>query len=156
MSGPRLGLARRQRGAITWVTLLLLASVVVGGYLCWVWAPIYYENYAVTQVVRDFMNQAVKNRDDASLRSRMVARIRWLSQVEAVDAYGRPAPVPAIPLEERDVIWERDTRSQPPMLHVAFDYVREVNLPILERTASKQFTVDLTNDLSLPDWGPAR
>jgi hypothetical protein len=156
MSGPRLGLARRQRGAITWVTLLLLASVVVGGYLFWVLGPIYYENFAVKQVVRDFMNQAVRNRDDAVLRSNMVARIRSLSQVEAVDAYGRPARLPAIPLEERDVTWERDMRSQPPVLHVAFDYVREVNLPILDRTASKQFTVDLSNDLSLPDWGTAR
>jgi hypothetical protein len=42
------------------------------------------------------------------------------------------------------------------VLHVAFEYVREVNLPILDRTASKVFTVDLFNDLSIPDWGPAR
>lgn len=145
-----------QRGAVTWVTLLLLASVVVGGYLFWVWGPIYYENFAVKQVARDFMNQAVKNRDDAFLRKAMVARIRSLAQVEAVDANGRPGHVPAIPLEERDVTWERDTLSQPPMLHVSFDYVREVDLPILDRTASKQFTVDLSNDLSLPDWGQSR
>jgi hypothetical protein len=64
--------------------------------------------------------------------------------------------VPAIALEDRDVTWDRDKSAQPPMLRVTFDYVREVNLPILDRTASKVFTIDLTNDLTIPDWGPAR
>jgi hypothetical protein len=156
MSGPRVDLARRQRGAITWVTLLLLVGAVVVGYLLWVWAPIYYENYAVRQVVRDYMNQAVKDPNDDKLRSFMVLKIRSLAQIEGVDAYGRPTRVPAIALEDRDVTWDRDKSAQPPMLRVTFDYVREVNLPILDRTASKVFTIDLTNDLTIPDWGPAR
>jgi hypothetical protein len=156
MSGPRPGPVSQERGAITWVTLLLLAGVVVGGYLSWVWGPIYYEDYAVKQVVRDFMNQAVKDRDDARLRAAMVRRIRTLAQVERVDASGQPARVPAIALEERDVTWERDTTSRPQVLHVAFDYVREVDLPVLDRTATKVFTVDLTNDLTIPDWGQSR
>lgn len=156
MSGPRVDLARAQRGAITWVTLLLVVGVVVGGYLLWVWAPLYYENYAVKQVVRDYMNQAVKNRNDEQLRRNMVAKIRSLAEVDGVDQYGRPARVPAIGLEERDVTWERDASAQPPMLHVSFDYLREVHLPLLERTASKVFTVDLSNDLTIPDWGPSR
>jgi hypothetical protein len=156
MSGPRVDLARAQRGAITWVTLLLVVAASVSGYLLWVWAPIYYENFAVKQVVRDYMNQAIKNPNDELLRRYMVAKIRSLVQVEGVDGFGRPARVPAIPLEERDVTWERDRSTQPPMLHVSFDYTREVTLPLLDRTASKVFTVDLSNDLTIPDWGPAR
>jgi len=61
-----------------------------------------------------------------------------------------------VALEERDVTWERDVSSQPPMLRVSFDYLREVELPILERKTSKVFTIDLSNDLTHPDWGPAR
>ena len=156
MKGPRLDLARASRGAISWVTLLLIAAVVVAGYLLWVWAPIYYENYGVKQVVRDYMNQAIKNPDDEGLRRNMVRKIRSLVYVDGVDAWGRPARVPAIELEERDVAWERDAQSQPPTLRVAFEYVREVDLPLLDRTASKVFTVDLTNDLTKPDWGPSR
>lgn len=156
MSGPRVGLARTQRGAISWVTLLLLVAAVLAGYLLWVWAPIYYENFAVKQVVRDYMNQAVKNSNDQLLLHKMVLKIRSLADVEGVDANGRPTRLPAIPLEDRDVTWERDKSAQPPMLHVAFDYVREVQLPLLDRTASKVFTVDLTNDLTIPDWGPSR
>ncbi len=156
MSGPRVDLARAHRGAISWVTLLLIAIVVAGGYLAWVWLPVYYENYAVKQVVRDYMNQAIKNPDDAGLLRNMVHKIRSLSQVDGVDQFGHPLAVPAIALEERDVTWERDTRTRPPTLRVSFEYVREVDLPILDRTASKVFAIDLTNELAIPDWGPAR
>lgn len=156
MSGPRVDLARTSRGAISWVTLLLLFLVAASGYLLWVWAPIYYEDYGVKQVVRDYMNQAVKNSDDASLRHNMVLKIRSLVYVDTLDAHGRPTRVPAIDLQERDVSWERDAQAQPPTLRVAFQYVREVELPLLDRTASKVFTVDLTNDLTRPDWGPPR
>lgn len=156
MSGRRLALARAPRGQISWITLLLIALIVVGGYLFWVWGPVYYENYAVRQVVRDYMNQAIKNPDDATLRSNMVLKIRSLAQVDGVDRWGQATRLPAVPVEDRDVTWERDTRTRPHLLRVSFDYVREVNLPILDRTASKTFTVDITNDLTHPDWGPAR
>ena len=39
---------------------------------------------------------------------------------------------------------------------VAFDYERSVTYPFLETRATKVFTVDLDNELSVPDWGPAR
>lgn len=156
MSGPRVDLARAQRGAITWVTLLLVVVIAIAGYLVWVWAPIYYENYAVKQVVRDFENQAVKNPNDESLRRSMVARIRSLAQVDAVDQAGQPVRVPAVAIEEGDVTWERDLDSQPPMLRVSFEYLREVELPILGGTTSKAFTVDISSDLTHADWGSSR
>jgi hypothetical protein len=156
MSGPRVDLARAQRGAISWVSLLLIVVAVAAGYLAWVWGPIYVENYAVKQVVRDYMNQAVKNSDDAGLRRNMVLKIRSLAEVSGIDQFGRPTAVPAVALEERDVSWERDAQTQPPTLRVSFEYVREVDLPFLDRTASKVFTVDLASDLTIPNWGPAR
>ncbi len=160
--GPRAlpgrpGSARRgERGGVSWVSLLLLVLVVGGSYLAVVWVPVYYEAYAVKQVVRDYMNQAVKNSDDAGLRRNMVLKIRSLDQRTAVDEFGRTVTVPTVPLEERDVSWDRDLRSQPPMLRVSFEYAREVEYPWLERTATKVFAVDLSNDLVVPDWGPPR
>jgi hypothetical protein len=153
----RPGSARRgERGGISWVSLLLLALVVGGAYLTWVWAPLYFENYTVKQTVRDYMNQAVKNPDDESLRRNLVLKIRSLDGRDVVDEYGRKTRVPSVALEERDVIWERDTRSQPPMLRVAFEYARDVEYPWLDRTETKVFVVDLSNDLTPPDWGPQR
>lgn len=156
-SGRRPSTPRRgQRGAVTWVTLLLLVVLAIGGYLAVVWLPVYYENYAVKAVVRDYMNQAVKNSDDDGLRRSMVAKLRSLAEVDGVDAYGSPARVPAVWVEEGDVLWERDAGSQPPMLRVSFEYTREVRLPLLDRTTSKVFVVEGENDLTRPDWGPAR
>ncbi len=153
----RPGSARRgERGGISWVTLLILALVAGGAYLAVVWGPVYVENYEVKQTVRDYMNQAVKNRNDDELRRNMVLKIRSLDQRVTVDAYGRKESVPTVLLDERDVTWERDTRSQPPMLRVSFEYAREVAYPILDRTTTKVFVVDLSNELIVPDWGPQR
>jgi len=146
---------RGQRG-LTWVGSLLLVALVVGGYLAWVWVPVYFESYAVKQVVRDYMNQAIKNSDDATLVQNMVHKIRSLSQRDGTDEWGRPALVPAIPLLEGDVQWVRDRTVNPPMLRVSFEYAREVTYPILERTGSKVFSIYLENELVVPDWGPSR
>jgi len=154
--GPDGAPPRGERGAVSWVTLLLLALAVGGGYLGWVWGPIYVENYAVKQVVRDYMNQAIKNRDDAWLQRNMVLKIQSLALVRGVDAYGQPAQVPAIQVDERSVSWERNLDSQPPMLRVSLVYTREVEYPYLDRTVTKVFELDLTNDLTAPNWGPGR
>ncbi len=153
---PRATPRRGPRGAVSWVTLLLLAAVVAGGYLGWVWIPVYFENYAVKQVVRDYMNQAVKNQDDDALRRNMVLKLRSLAEVEGADAWGRRVRLPAVAVEEGAVAWERDTGSQPPMLRVSFEYSREVVLPLLDRTATKVFVIEERNDLTAPNWGPAR
>ncbi len=147
---------RGARGAVSWVTLVLLAALAGSGYAAWVWTPVYFENYAVKQVVRDYMNQAIKDPDDAALRRNMVLKIRALGDREALDTYGRPVRVPWVPLEEQDVTGERATRSQPPMLRVAFEYTREVEYPWLNRSTTKVFAVDLSNDLTAPNWGPPR
>jgi hypothetical protein len=153
---PRAAPRRAPRGAVSWVTLLFLVGFVVAAYLGWTWAPVYAEHYAVKKVVHDFMNQAVKNPHDDQLRQAMVAKLRSLAEVETVDEDGEPVVVPAVEVDPADVSWERDAESQPPMLRVSFEYTREVELPLLNRTAYKVFVVDLENDLTRPDWGPAR
>src|SRR5512139_2678986 len=125
---PRAIPRRGPRGAVSWVTLLLVVAVVAGAYLAWVWLPVYAEHYAVKQVVHDFMNQAVKSRNDDALRRNMVAKLRSLAEVDALDADGNAVRVPAIAVDEGEVLWERDAASQPPMLRVSFEYTREVVL----------------------------
>jgi hypothetical protein len=128
--------------------------VVGAGYLGWVWLPLYFDHYAVKQVVSDYMNQAVKNQDDAQLVRDMVAKIHSLGQVDAVDQSGRPVRVPAVPVEEGGITWERDKSAK--TLHVAFEYERTVVYPFIDRTAVAVFTLDRTGDITVPDWGPAR
>ena len=157
MSGPGSPGRRVERGEISWVTLVLVVVVASGAYLGWVWAPAWFQLFTVKQVVRDYMNQAIKNHDDERLRRNMVAKIRSLEQVEATDVHGRPVLVPALSLDERDVLWERsDGGSGPRTLRVAFAYERRLVYPFVGRTDVRVFEVDLTGDLTPPDWGPAR
>ncbi len=144
------------RGGVSWITLVLLAGVVAGGYLAWVWVPVYILKFEVTQVVRDYMNQAVKDRDDAGLKDKMVKKIRALADEEEVGDDGRTRKVPAVDLRPQDVAWERDASQRPPVLHVSFEWTRQVRYPWLDRTVDATYVVDLTEDISIPDWGPAR
>jgi hypothetical protein len=148
-------LPRGPRGQISWVTLLLLTVLGGGGYLGWVYLPLYITDFQAKQVVRDYMNQAVKDRNDDRLREWMVEKLRSIEQVEVRSPDGSVTKVPSIDIAAQDVTWERDTR-QPPTLRVAFSYIRIVRFPWLERQTEKVFSIDLTQDISVPDWGPSR
>jgi hypothetical protein len=148
---------RLDRGGVSWVTALLLAVIASAIYLAIVWVPIYFVHYEVKQAVRDYMNQAIKNRDDASLVENMCAKLRVLDTVTVVGEDGRERKVPAIDLQPQDVTWERDTSGERPMLHVAFEYKREVRYPYLSETPREWVgSVDLQNDIGFVDWGPSR
>lgn len=148
---------RYERGGVSWVTLLLLVVLVGGTYLTIAWAPIYVVHYEVKQTVRDFMNQAIKNRDDASLVQGLCRKLQSLDSVTVVGEDGREERVPAVQVEPAEVIWERDPDSSPPTLRVSFEYVRQVRYPYLSEEPREWVgTIDLTNDLTLPDWGPSR
>jgi hypothetical protein len=145
-----------ERGAITWVTLLLLALVVSAGYLTSVWFPVYFVDYEVKQVVRDYGNQAVKNPDDSTLLANMCQKLRSLTTVEALGENGQVERRPAVDLQPQDVIWERDTQANPPVLRVAFEYRRDVHYPVFDRWVEKRMQIDLAMDIGRADWGPSR
>ncbi len=147
--------ARSARGGISWVTALLLALIVGGGYLAWTWLPVYIVHDEVKQVVRDYINQAVRNPDDAQLVEGMVHKLRTLDEQDVVDESGNPDKVPTVQVAATEVVWERDTGA-PPTLHVAVEYTRPVAYPLLNRWTQKTLSIDITGDLSRPDWGPAR
>jgi hypothetical protein len=115
--------------------------------------PVYVTHYEVKQVVRQFGNQAVKNHDDALLVQAMVEKIRSLEQVALTGSEGRHELRPAVDLRPQDVTWER---VEPVSLHVAFDYERRVVFPFLDRDVERVMTVDLTMDVSTPNWGTSR
>jgi hypothetical protein len=156
MQRPRSSRLRAARGQISWVTVVLVLALGGGGYLGFVWIPVYIYKFQAQQVVRDYMNQAVKNRDDRSLADKMVQKLRGLGIVELPDEDGTRKKVPAVDVAMEDVTWERDAQSSPPMLHVVVEYTARVEYPWLDRQDEKVVTIDLTEDISIPDWGPAR
>ncbi len=134
------------------MTALLLLCLAAGAYLVWVWGPIYIVHYEVKQVVRDFANQAVKNKADAGLREMMVNKLASLERVDVVDEYGRPGKIPAVNVRPEQVVWERT--ENPPTLHIAFEYTRLVRYPVVDREAETTFEIDQTFDITRPEWGP--
>jgi hypothetical protein len=125
-------------------------------YLAWVWVPVYVVHYETKQVARDYINQAVKDPDDASLVQRMTAKLAVLDETYSTDEHGKRVRVPTVVVEPSEVTWERKGDTDPPTLHVAFSYRRNIELPFLNRWVEREFTVDLTEEISRPNWGPAR
>jgi hypothetical protein len=145
---------RRERGAASWVTILMILGIAAGAYAAVVFVPVWVLHYEVKQVVRDYGNQAIKNQDDAALIDAMVHKIRTLEQVDGVDDAGRKARVPVVDIHKQDVTWERST--DPLVLHVEFEYPRVLELPWLDRRIERVYRINLTMDLKRADWGPAR
>ncbi len=143
-----------ERGAITWVTALLLAGLAAGAYLAVVWVPVWLVHYEVKQVVRDYGNQAIKFRDDRELIEKMCHKLRTLDTEEVVDDTGRVERVPVVDVRPQDVTWERSGENS--TLHVSFEYPRRVRYPWLGRTVESTLQIDLTMDISRADWGPMR
>jgi hypothetical protein len=147
---------RYERGGVSWVTLLLLATLAGSVYLVITWAPVYVVHYEVKQTVRDFMNQAIKNSDDAVLIEKLCEKVRSLDSTTVVFEDGRTEKAPSVNLTPSDVTWERDSSVTPPTLRVAFQYTREVHYPYLEKASEWVGTVDLFKEIGVPDWGPSR
>ena len=143
---------RLERGSISWVTLLLLTTLVVGSYLAVVWVPVYLVHHEVKRVVRNYVNLAVKDRNDEALVVDMCRKLRSLDEVQVVDQDGDLVKAPAVDVTPQDVTWERDTTTTPPTLHVAFEYVRVVRYPFLDRTEEKVLSVDYTDEIGIPQW----
>lgn len=152
----RLASRRNSARGVSWVSLLLLLSVAGSGYLAWIWAPVYFTHYEVKQIARDYMNQAVKDPQDEALVARMVERLGRVDVVAAVGADGERELRPLVVVDPRDVRWERDASTSPPILRVSFAYEREVRYPLLDRTATKILMVDLENELAPAEWGRLR
>ncbi len=146
----------RARGGVNWVTILLLLLLVGGGYLAWTYIPVFIVHYEVKQVVHDYINQAVKNPEDEAQIGKMLHKLRTLDQLEVLDDDGNLVEVPTVQVQRGDVTWERDMNADPPTLRISFEYTRPVQYPLLDRSTEMTLTVDVTGDLSMPDWGPAR
>ena len=143
---------RLERGQFSWVTFVLLSALVAGVYLGVVWAPVYIVHREVQGVVREYVAKAIHEHDDDLLVADLCRKLASLDESDALDAQGQPVKVPTVDVSPGDVTWERDTTVKPPMLHVAFTYVRVVKYPFLDRTQEKVMSVDVTEDIGVPKW----
>jgi hypothetical protein len=140
------------RGQITWVGLLLLALLAGGAYLAWTWVPVYLVRFQVRQTVKEYMNRAVKDRNDDQLKSDLSRTLAALHDQTWLDQAGRPYEAPLVNVEPHAIVWER-SEGPPPMLHVRVEYVHWVRYPFLQRVVQHPVVVEDDNDLTPPVWG---
>jgi hypothetical protein len=141
-----------ERGAISWVTAVLLLALATAGYLAWTFVPVFLDHYEVKQIVREFSNRAVRNPDDLALKREMCLKFEAIREIEEAGEDGRARRVPAVRIGPDEVVWERNASSSPPTLHVAFTYVRRVRLPFLDRAVEQAFAIDSTREIDVPNW----
>jgi hypothetical protein len=141
-----------ERGETSWVTMVLLASLLAGGYLAVVWGPVYLLRYEAGVVVTEFSNKSIHNKDDEALVQGMCLKLAGLALVKSPAADGTIAMVPAVEVRPEDVTWERNVSVSPPTLHVAFVYTTSVYFPLLDRFTEKTFIVDRAQDIQPARW----
>ena len=148
-AGPARATRRRASGS-AWVNLVLLLAVALAAYLGVVWYPVVADQYQAKQITRDFINQAVKNRDDAALILGLSQRLAQVRKLEGVDEDGEAWSAPAVDVPPDAIGWERDVEAK--RLRVWFQYEREILYPFLDRSTVRLFTVDLDEDITVPQW----
>ena len=141
-----------ERGAFTWVTFLMLVSLLAGGYLAVVWGPIYIVRYQVGVVTGEFANRAVNNRDDAGLVNGLCDKLGALSQVKIQEQDGSISEVRAVDLRPEDITWERKAEAIPRSLRIAFEYTTSVHYPLIDKFSEKTFIIELERDISPVKW----
>jgi hypothetical protein len=142
----------RERGGITWVTVVLLASLLTAGYLAVAWGPVYIVNYEVRVVTGEFANRAVNDRDDARLVAQLCEKLGSLGRVKTPEPDGSISEVRAVDLRPEDVTWERHADSMPRTLRIAFEYTTSVHYPVFDHFSEKTFAVELEQDISPVKW----
>ncbi len=141
-----------ERGAFTWVSFLMLVSLLAGGYLAVVWGPIYIVRYQVGVVTGEFANRAVNNRDDATLVKALCDKLGGLAQVKIQEQDGSISEVQAVDLRPEDITWERKAESLPRSLRIAFEYTTSVHYPLIDKFSEKTFFIELERDISPVKW----
>lgn len=141
-----------ERGAFTWVSFLMLVSLLAGGYLAVVWGPIYIVRYQVGVVTGEFANRAVNNRDDAGLVKALCDKLGGLAQVKIQEQDGSISEVQAVDLRPEDITWERKAESLPRSLRIAFEYTTSVHYPLIDKFSEKTFFIELERDISPVKW----
>jgi hypothetical protein len=141
-----------ERGEFTWVSFLLLVTLLVGGYLTVVWGPIYLVRYEASRMATEFANKAVHNKEDETLVKELCSRLAGLDRVKAPEADGTISLVPAVDVRPEDVTWERNEKITPPTLHVAFTYTTSVHFPLLDRFTESTFHIERTQEIQPVKW----
>lgn len=130
---------RRPRGAVNLVNLTLTVSVLSGGYLAWIYIPLWLDDLDVREAVAAGAGQLSEENTslDAAGIQKMVALRLTKVGTHWEEQDGKQVEVPGLGLDAEDVQVERSADGK--RGRVTVDYARTVRLKPLDRTWTLRF-----------------
>lgn len=127
-----------QTGKINFISLLLVAGLVVAGYAGWVYVPLYLQNLDVRHRCQESINSTWRHKSERRTKEDVLRRIQEIDTVER-EIGGDLRTVPAIDPDEHGIQVRIDETIRPNIVSVDISYDREVTLPIIGGTRTFSF-----------------
>lgn len=136
---------RKARGAVSLFTLVLLLGLAAGGYLAWMFVPVYLDNLDVREASTAAFNRMVADPDNDRVRGYLIERSKRIG-THWENEGGTRVEKPGLGLTDADIVLERDPGEHTGRVQV--DYQREVKLWPSERLVSVDFHVEKAGKLA--------
>ena len=122
---------QRPRGAVNLVSLTLLVAAVSGGYLAWLWVPLWLDDLDVREALAAGVGQlgAENSGLDAAAIQKLVANRLTRVGTHWEEHDGQQVEVPGLGLDPEDVHVEREGKNG----RLSVDYARTAKLKPLDR-----------------------
>jgi hypothetical protein len=146
--GPALYLldnVRQARGAVNFVTLVLLLGLAAGGYCAWLFVPIYLDNLDMREASTAAFNRMGADPDNDRVRVYLLSRTQKIGTHWESEG-GTRVEKPGLDLTDSDLILERDTYEHTGRVQI--DYQRQVRLWPTERFFTVDFHVEKAGKLA--------
>jgi len=125
--------ARRldQSGRIKFLTIVLVAAVVGGGYFAVIWVPLFVDNMHVKEDCQKAVDETWKFKDTDHPRNTFLTLLKNVG-MHAVNEGGEMVQEPVVNPSSDDLQVQIDQSVSPAVLSIDVSYPRTVNLPLLK------------------------
>ncbi len=138
-----------QRGAISFVSMLMLAGLAVAGYFGAMYGPAYFEAFEVKQMLREASNMAARLGTDDQIREFILNKSKQIgSHWEIVD--GEERNIPGLVLLAEDVFVNRDDYAKTIVVQVK--YTKRLDYPFLKRQKELTFSPSVKESTRPVHW----
>lgn len=141
-----MGSRRRSEAGITYVTVLILLAIFVGGYLGYVYVPPHMDYLKVKTAVKSACVEAYAQRSESFVVRRILEEVSALGMVDrAVLSNGQVEESDTPFLEEQIAV---EMEKEPPRVTATVRYDRFIVFPFLGQQRKLSYEITHTEDLS--------
>jgi hypothetical protein len=137
-----------QRGAASWVSLLLIAGIAAGAYFGLMYGPAYFEQIEVKQMLREQANTASRVPDEA-LKANILNKAKQIGSHTEIQN-GQEMNIPGIVLLDDDVYITRDDTTQ--MIIIQVSYAKRLDYPFTKKQKEIRFSPSVKESFAPVRW----